>query len=187
MQLNFVTHNEHKFKEALELANKFKINVKWYNLEYEESQNDSLEVIAKKSCEFILKEEKGLSESSFFLEDAGLFINSLNGFPGPYSSFIFKKIGNKGILKLMEENRERTAEFRSSIAYYSMGEIKIFAGVTQGRISKKMIGDLGFGYDPIFIPKKSKLSYAQMDIKLKNIFSHRQKALSQLFKHIKPR
>lgn len=185
MPLNFVTHNEHKFKEALELANNFNINLKWYNLEYEESQNDSLEVIAKKSCEFILKDEKGLSESSFFLEDAGMFINSLKGFPGPYSSFVFKKIGNKGILKLMEGKIDRTADFRSCIAYYSMGEIKLFTGVTQGKISKQIIGNLGFGYDPIFIPKNSKLSYAQMHLKMKNSFSHRQKALSQLFNHIK--
>ena len=49
------------------------------------------------------------------IEDDGLFINSLDGFPGPYSSYVFKTIGNKGILNLLKNNRK--AKFVSIITY----------------------------------------------------------------------
>ena len=83
------------------------------------------------------------------IEDDGIFINSLNGFPGPYSSYIFKTIGNKGILNLLKQNRK--AKFVSIITYCDKNILESFDAKIDGSISKSVKGK-GWGYDPIFIP-----------------------------------
>ena len=117
------------------------------------------------------------------MEDAGLFIEVLNGFPGPYSAYVFKTIGNKGVLQLMQNCENRKAEFQSVVAYYSK-ELEspiCFKGKTVGDLSRKVIvGELkyGFGFDPIFKPKeKSRKTFGEMSVIEKNKYSHRAKAL----------
>ena len=101
MEIHFITHNPSKFEEASKVANEYNLSVKWFDHEYDELQEDSLETIAHKSCLGILQVKPELKTTHFFLEDAGLFIKSLNGFPGPYSKYVHNTIGIKGILKLM--------------------------------------------------------------------------------------
>ena len=96
MELYFITHNPSKYDEASYLANTYSLKLRWKNIEYEELQEDDLEIIAKRSCERIIENYPELSSFDFFLEDAGLFIESLDGFPGPYSAYVFKKLGNRG-------------------------------------------------------------------------------------------
>ena len=90
------------------------------------------------------------------IEDDGLFIDSLNGFPGPYSSYVFKTIGNNGILQLLKHNRQ--AKFCSIIFYYDNKNSKSFEAKIDGTISKSQHGS-GWGYDPIFIPKNFTKNY----------------------------
>lgn len=180
----FVTHNKHKYEEAVKLAEDYNIEVTWANIEYEEIQNSELEKIAEKSCVHV--KEKKLVEGNFFVEDAGLFIEELKGFPGPYSSYVFKTIGNEGILKLMEKKENRKAYFKSVIAAYIEGQIQIFTGITRGIITQELRGNKGFGFDPIFIPidllhSDYPLTYAQLSIESKNLYSHRQKSLRELY------
>jgi XTP/dITP diphosphohydrolase len=107
------------------------------------------------------------------VEDDGLFIESLNDFPGPYSSFVFDTIGNKGILQLLKTNRK--AKFQSIIAYCEKNnDVMLFKGIVDGKISKKPMGTK-WGYDPIFIPDGQKTTYAQL--RDKNSISHRYIAL----------
>jgi XTP/dITP diphosphohydrolase len=119
-----------------------------------------------------------------FIEDAGLFVNALNGFPGPYSKFVFLTIGNEGLLKLMEGKSNRRAEFKSAVGYCNSGERpKVFTGISIGKISVTPRGSFGFGYDPIFIADKGDgRTFAEMPIKDKNKFSHRADALEKFFK-----
>ncbi|MCE7742494.1 MAG: XTP/dITP diphosphatase [Candidatus Heimdallarchaeota archaeon] len=181
MEIYFITHNPSKFEEALELAESLKMAIQWKNIEYEEPQEDTLEIIAKKSCERILEKHSELSDFVFFLEDAGLFIDSLNGFPGPYSSYVYKTLGNEGILKLMEEKETRSAFFKSIVAFYSNEEIKLYKGITKGEITLSKQGQGGFGFDPIFKPDKCDQTFAEMTLTTKNLYSHRQKSLRELF------
>ena len=181
MELYFITHNVSKYEEASELAKNFKLSVKWKNIEYEELQEDTLEMIAEKSCKRILEKGSKISDLNFFLEDAGLFINALNGFPGPYSSYVYRTIGNEGILKLMEENGNRESHFKSVVAFFSDNYIKLFTGITEGEITFFKKGQKGFGFDPIFKPKNCKQTFAEMSLKTKNLYSHRQKSLRELF------
>ncbi|MHA1687355.1 MAG: XTP/dITP diphosphatase [Candidatus Heimdallarchaeaceae archaeon] len=183
--MSFVTHNEHKYLEASKLAVEYNIEVMWVNFEYEEIQDDDPETIAKQSCTILLKEKFSI-DGPFFLEDAGLFIEALNGFPGPYSSYVYKKIGNKGILKLMENQENRKAYFKSVVAAYFGGDIHLFKGISWGEIAFQTHGEKGFGFDPIFIPEQlaetdEPKTFAEMNTETKNLYSHRQKALRELY------
>jgi len=122
------------------------------------------------------------------VEDAGLFIEALNGFPGAYSSFAYKTLGCKGILKLLEDiPPPRWAYFKSCVGYYDgHGRITVVEGVCRGKISLDERGSRGFGFDPIFIPEGSNnRTFAEMEVLEKNEYSHRAKALRELFQHFK--
>jgi XTP/dITP diphosphohydrolase len=101
----------------------------------------------------------------------------LKGFPGQYSSYAFKTIGNDGILKLLAGSANRSALFRSLIAFYDGRRLSISDGGVHGRISDR-ITEGGWGYDPIFVPDGANLSFAQLKEK-KNEHSHRKKALDK--------
>ena len=136
-----------------------------------ELQSDSLEEIAKEKA----KNAFALVGRPVIVEDDGLFIDSLRGFPGQYSSFVFQTIGNEGILKLLDKSNERSAQFRSLVAYYDGNIVSVFEGLASGRISDTF-SDSGWGYDPIFIPEGSALTFGQLKEE-KNRFSHRRKGL----------
>jgi len=108
-------------------------------------------------------------------EDAGLFIDALHGFPGPYSSDVFKRIGTKGVLKLMKNMSRRRAEFCSAVAYCAPHRRpKYFIGTVTGRIGLHPRGAGGFGFDPLFIPFEGDgRTFAQMTSEEKNRISHR--------------
>jgi len=178
--LFFVTHNKNKFDEAKVIAEQYKIDLQWLNIEYEEIQADSIEEIARESCNKILEKKPYLKNKRFFLEDAGLFIDSLNDFPGPYSAYVFRTIGNNGILSLMKNKRKRDAYFKSVVALYTKGHVKLFEGITRGKITKEIRGNKGFGFDPIFLPEESEQTFGEINISTKNKFSHRFKSVNRL-------
>lgn len=174
----FITSNEGKFREVQEIARKYGIEIKWLKRSYLEPQGSELEEIAKKSAEILSKEVK----EKFFIEDSGLFIEALNGFPGPYSSYVFKTIGNEGILKVMKGVKNRKAFFKAVIAYFDGKNVHIFSGRVDGEISNEMRGCGGFGFDPIFLFNGK--TFAEMGEE-KNKVSHRRKALEIFFKWLK--
>lgn len=168
----FVTSNINKFAEAKRILSKFNINLIHYNFSYNEIRSEYLEEIAKDAAKKLFK----VIRKELIVEDSGLFIDSLNGFPGTYSAWVFKKIGNEGILKLMKNLKNREASFKSCIAFASDKCIKTFIGEVRGKISLKIRGNQGFGFDPIFIPKNYKKTFAENE-NLKNKISHRTNAL----------
>lgn len=175
----FITSNKGKALEAKEKFSSLKINVVQKNLGYPEIQADYLEDVALFGAEDIKKRFK----KPFFLEDAGLFVDVLNGFPGVYSAYVYYTIGCKGILKLLEGlgDEKRKACFKSVIAYGQLGKKPlIFTGECHGKISLKPVGNHGFGFDPIFIPDGEKKTFAEMETKEKNLYSHRGKSLEKL-------
>ena len=166
--LFFVSSNNHKFREVEIILDSFKIKVGFLKYTLEEVQSNSMEVIASKKAKFAFSN----FNKPIIIEDDGLFIESLQGFPGPYSSYVFEKIGNHGILNLVNEKRK--AKFVSLITYCD-GEItKSFTGTVHGGISNLEKGT-GWGYDPIFIPKNLNKTFAEL--KNKNELSHRYLAL----------
>jgi XTP/dITP diphosphohydrolase len=175
MKLNFITSNEGKFREAREIASSYGIDVTWLKMKYDEFQGDTLQEIAVKSARALSK----VIGEPFFIEDSGLFVEALNGFPGVYSSYVLKTIGNPGILKLMEGIENRRAYFEAVIAFYDGSEIHTFVGRVDGEIAEEMRGDKGFGYDPIFLYGEK--TFAEMG-EAKNAVSHRRKALENFLR-----
>ena len=115
-----------------------------------------------------------------FIDDSGLFVEALKGFPGVYSSYVFKTVGCEGILRLMEGVEDRRARFECCIGYMAPGgEPFMVKGVAQGSISRRMAGTGGFGYDPVFVPDGHTRTYAQMDVEEKNTMSHRGRAMAK--------
>ena len=174
----FATNNINKFNEARRLLAEYKIAVGMLRVKACEIQSDNLEEIAKASAQEAFEK----CHLPIIVEDAGLFIEALNGFPGPYASFVYKTIGNEGLLKLMENVKNRQAKFQSVIAYLS-AELEsplCFKGEVIGEITTKMRkGNSGFGFDPVFKPTNSDKTFSEMDITEKNKHSHRAKALQK--------
>ena len=168
--LFFVSSNNHKFKEAESILNSFNIEINFIKHDLEEVQSNSLEVIASKKAKFAFSK----FNKPIIIEDDGLFVESLNGFPGPYSSYVFKTIGNKGVLNLVKKNKK--AKFVSLITYCDGKIMRSFNGIISGSISKSLKGT-GWGYDPIFIPDNTTKTFAEL--KNKNEFSHRYFALKK--------
>lgn len=174
----FATNNIHKFDEARKVLTEYKIAVGMLRAKALEIQSDNLEEIAKTSVVDAFKR----CDLPLIVEDAGLFIDTLNGFPGPYSAYAYKTIGNKGLLKLMENIENRKARFHSVIAYYS-AELKspiCFKGEVAGEIAREERRgkrESGFGFDPIFKPVNSQKTFAEMTSMKKNKYSHRAQAL----------
>ncbi len=125
-----------------------------------EPQADSLNEVAEAKIAQALQHLPS-KEDMLLVEDAGLFVETLGGFPGVYSSYALKTIGCAGILSLLSNlisedpvlsGNLRKAEFRAVAALWKDGEILIGEGVCPGRIAEKKSGENGFGFDPIFIP-----------------------------------
>ena len=186
MKLYFVTGNSGKFKEVKEKLLPLGFEVVQHDIGYPEIQAESLEEVAQYGVEYL--EDK--IDQPFIIEDAGLFIEVLKGFPGVYSSYVFYKIGLRGILKLLDgkDKSDRKAVFRSVIAYKEP-DVKpiLFVGECYGTISNKEIGTHGFGYDPIFIPDGDTRTFGQMSVSEKNCFSHRGRSIEKLLDFFKKR
>jgi XTP/dITP diphosphohydrolase len=175
----FATGNVNKFNEARRILGSYSIAVGMLKLKGDEIQSDSLQEIAENSVQYAYRE----SGMPIFVEDAGLFIDSLSGFPGPYAAYVYKTIHNSGILKLMEEVKNRGATFRSVISYCddkTVCQPLSFQGESKGEITtteRKAQGKSGFGFDPIFQPAGSSKTFAEMTIQEKNSYSHRADAI----------
>jgi XTP/dITP diphosphohydrolase len=142
-----------------------------------EIQSHDLAVIASFAADEISSERSGMVA----VEDSGLFISSLSGFPGPYTAYAHKTIGIPGILKLLQNSSDRRADFKAAVAVSRSGRtLQIFTGQIDGTIAKSQRGKNGFGFDPIFIPIGKRKTFGEMSGSEKNERSHRQRALKKL-------
>ena len=181
MRLHFVTGNENKLREAEKKLGSLGFEVLRKDLDPPEIQADNLEEVALFSAEWV----RHRFSEPFFLEDAGFFVDSLNGFPGVYSAYVFKTLGYMGILRLMDGIEERGARFVAVIAYYDGGQIRTFEGEVRGTIAYEPRGSNGFGYDPIFVPEEENRTFAEMSTEEKGKISHRGRALQEMQKWLK--
>jgi len=170
----FATNNINKFDEARRVLTGCGIAVGMLRVKCLEVQSDSLEEIAGASA----VDAFGRCHLPVVAEDAGLFVEALDGFPGPYAAYVYRTIGNLGLLKLMEGVRVRRARFVSVVAYFSaeLGSPVCFSGVVEGGIAereRKGSGRAGFGFDPVFRPFGSEETFAEMGVEEKNRCSHR--------------
>jgi len=183
----FATGNIHKFNEVRIVLSQYGIAAGMLKIKGTEIQSDQLLEIATASAVNAFKQ----CQLPLIVEDAGLFINALKGFPGPYAAYAFKTLGNAGILKLLNNVENREATFKSAIVYCDneSGKTICFEGQVHGKIAfqeETEDTESAFGFDPIFIPNGSEKTFAQMTLSEKNLFSHRAIAVNkfaQWYKH----
>jgi XTP/dITP diphosphohydrolase len=173
----FATNNVNKFNEARRVLAEWDIAVGMLRVKSLEVQSESLEEIAKASA----VDAFGRCHLPIIVEDAGLFVDALNGFPGPYAAYVYKTVGNRGLLRLMRDFKDRHACFESVVAYFSpeLESPICFAGEVSGEITTREgvgSGGSGFGFDPVFRPSGGGRTFAEMSMAEKNAHSHRGKA-----------
>jgi len=171
-KLFLITKNKNKYWEASLILKPYGISLEQIPLSKEEIQAESLEKIALHAA----RKAYALLRRPLVVDDSGLFVEALRGFPGPYSSYVYKTIGYEGILDLLDDAENRRACFKTALALISPPLEKLFTGETCGIITRKPMGSGGFGFDPIFMPEGYSKTYAQMTTTEKNAISHRGKA-----------
>ncbi len=148
---------------------------------YPEIQADTLEETIVPGLDWLMERYR----RPIMIDDSGLFIDALKGFPGVYSSYVFRTIGCDGILRLMEGVKDRSARFECCIGFLVPGkEPNISKGIAKGSISEKKAGTGGFGYDPVFVPDGYAKTYAQIEVTEKNKISHRGRAVDLFLKEL---
>ena len=181
----FATNNEHKIKEIQSLVGSdftiITLEQAGINIDIPEP-HDTLQENAYEKAITI----ENITKQNCFSEDTGLEIEALNGEPGVKSARYADGDRNfqANIDKVLEKLNgitNRKAQFRTVICLLWNKEVFYFEGICKGRIAETMHGGEGFGYDPIFIPEGASKSFAEMTMEEKNKFSHRQKAVTQLF------
>ena len=185
MRVLFATSNQNKIAEA-----KTSLGLLGYTVEqllidgtppdFIEPQTDEIEIISKSKIQQSLAFISGteLDGSSILVEDSGLFIEYLGDFPGVYSSYVEKTIGNKGIIKILDNISNRRAEYRAYSILYENGKYWCSLGICSGKISTEIRGFNGFGFDPIFIPDSGDgRTFGEMSQFEKDSKSHRGKSL----------
>jgi len=182
------THNAGKFKEIAYLIPKKykKISPKSLKIKSPKETGKSFISNSKLKVNFFSKHVN----YPVISDDSGLCVQVLNNKPGIYSARLAKKHGSflkamKFILKKMKNKKNRKATFVCCLSYKKInGKIVSAEGRLKGNISNKIIGRKGFGYDPIFIPLKKKITFGQM-LKSKKIkMDHRFMAFQKLKKKI---
>jgi len=179
--IQFITTNEGKFREVFEKLLEHGIRIEHLDRGYPEIQADSLEKIVRFGATVLEDEVEG----DYFIDDSGLFVDALGGFPGPYSVYAFKRIGCAGILKLLEGVARRSAAFQTALLLRHRGDIHVFRGECLGEIADRQRGKGGFGFDPIFVPQGESRTFGEMTVAEKNRHSHRARAVDELIAYLK--
>lgn len=169
MKVIFVTSNESKLREAREILG---VHLESAALDLSEPQAiDVAEVAAQKA----LAARAALHDPPrpILVEDSGIVFGAWNGLPGALTKWFLGAVGNEGLLKMLAAEEDRSARAVCAVAVaWPGGEARTFVGEVAGRIAPAPRGEGGFGWDPIFIPKGERRTYAEMGPD-KNRVSHR--------------
>ncbi|MEM4035003.1 MAG: XTP/dITP diphosphatase [Fervidicoccaceae archaeon] len=182
-RLAFVTSNPHKVAEARLVLSSYGIEIVQVPAEKIELQSRDIARISLLAAKLAYARVR----KPLIVEDSGLFIDSLRGFPGPFSSYAYETIGVEGVLKLMKGVADRRANFVSAVALLSPPIEKVFIGTVRGTIASEARGSSGFGFDPIFVPEGDTRTFAEMSIEEKCAVSHRAAALRLMAEWLKKR
>lgn len=169
--LYFATGNKEKVKEAQAIL---EIPIEIVNIEVDEVQSQDLEYVARKKAEEAFK----VLEKPVIVDDVGFKIEAWGGFPGPLIKHLLNAMGNKGLLKAMENETNRKITVQNVIALHDGDEVHTFLGEFHATLANEEKGEDGWGFDVIVIPEGERLTLAELGTSHKNKMSHR--ALSLL-------
>ncbi len=186
--LVFATHNQHKLKEVQALVPS---HITLKSLTDIGCTEDIIEDAPTIEGNAIIKARYVKENYGYdcFADDTGLMVDALDGAPGVYSA---RYAGdhknsednmNKLLINLAVKS-DRTARFKTVIAFTQNDAILTFDGICEGEITKEKCGDGGFGYDPIFKPLGFDSTFAEMAPPLKNKIGHRGKAVQKFLNYL---
>lgn len=192
MKLLIATHNEHKTQEIRNILLSSGLSI---NLSSLRDLGDMEEIpeTGKTLAENALQKAKAGFERhniNCFSDDTGLEVEALGGAPGVFSARYAgpqcnPKDNIERLLKELKGVENRKARFRTIIALILDGKEYYFEGEVRGEIIEELRGEDGFGYDPIFLPEGSNLTFAEMEERAKNSISHRGRATQKLVEFLK--
>jgi XTP/dITP diphosphohydrolase len=178
MRAVFVTTNESKRREAQRIL----------GVELEKAALGPHDVPEVQSLDFAevalhkarsAREALGSPPYPVLVEDSGLVVGAWNGLPGALTKWFLTSVGNEGILGMLS-GEDRSARAVCVVAVADAGgDVRVFEGVVPGEVAAEPRGEEGFGWDPIFVPLGSHLTYAEMG-DAKHEDSHRTRAFRQL-------
>ena len=187
-KLIFATNNKHKLGEVREMLDgKVEIvSLEEAGLSGEIPETaDTLQGNALQKAQWVWER----THCDCFADDTGLEVDALDGAPGVYSARYagehcsFDDNVNK-LLKALDGETNRKAQFRTVICLIEDGEPRYFEGKVEGVILTERYGEEGFGYDPIFMPDRFAVSFAEMPLEVKNMISHRGMAVKRLTEYL---
>jgi len=172
MKAIFVTTNEHKRREVQEILG---FELEWVDLDLPEIQAiEPAEVAAEKVR--AARQALGVPDLPVLVEDSGLMVDAWNGFPGALTKWLMRSVGNDGLLRILPPGEDRSARAVCVVALAEPdGTVRTFRGEVPGTLAPEPRGAGGFGYDPVFVPGWSSMTYAEMG-EGKNADSHRARA-----------
>ena len=175
--LYFVTGNQFKFQEAQSVIPEL-LQIDFDTIEIQSA--DEKEVISHKIKQVAEKHP----DKKLVVEDVSLKIHSLNNFPGTFTKWLDKIVGNEKTFKMLENFEDRSVTAISSLGYFDGKDIHFVVYEMKGEIVSPR-GENGFGWDPIFKPEGSDKTLAEMTLEEKNKYSMRRMAFEKLRELIK--
>ena len=186
--LVFATNNRHKLQEVSEML-KGIVDIRSLaemGLEGDIPETaDTLQGNALQKAQWVY-DRTGMD---CFADDTGLEVEALGGAPGVYSARYagehcsFDDNIDK-LLAALDGEINRRADFRTVICLIENGEPRYFEGRVDGVILTERYGKEGFGYDPVFLPDRFAVSFAEMPLEVKNSISHRGRAVQALVEYL---
>lgn len=178
--VTFVSTNEGKFREVRDVLAPYGISTRWKRRELAEPQADDLLEVVQSKLDAV-DDIPGY----VLVEDSGLFIPSLHGFPGVYSAHFLRIWKFAPIFELLR-HRPRKAFFRTVAGLRRAKRRWTFVGEVHGSIAPRAAGRHGFGYDPIFVPDGWDRTFGEASATAKNSISHRARAVRQVGETVRP-
>lgn len=175
-----MTSNEGKFREVSRLLKARGLALERLDVRYPEVQADTLDEVVTAALDW-LGPQYG---DGLLVDDSGLFVHRLGGFPGVYSSYVYRALGCGGVLKLLEGVGDRAALFETCMGLRQDGKNHLLHGRCPGALATEERGTGGFGFDPIFLPEGHTRTFAEMSVEEKNTVSHRGRAAEALVRHL---
>lgn len=173
MKIYFVTSNKDKFMEVERVLNS-KLVMK--RLAIPEIQAiEASEIVTEKA-----RRAYGMLKKPLIVEDTGLYIRALNGFPGALAKWMLDRIGNEGMCRMLDGFRDRSAYAETCICFHDGKRCRVFSGRINGAITRHPRGNCGFGYDSVFQPDGHARTFGEMSMEEKNSISMRAGAALKL-------
>lgn len=180
----FCTHNAHKLEEVTAILGSQLEFRSLRDIQWHEAIPEPFETLEENSATkaSTVARQTGLP---CFAEDTGLFVEALDGQPGVHTARYAGEEANAAqnnekLLSALQGQQQRAAYFKTVITLDWNQQVHTFTGICRGRIATQLSGNKGFGYDPLFIPEGSDVTFADMSSEAKQAISHRGKAFEQM-------